>query len=39
MCPGNRVNTTLTGHFDDHHAFLCRMMLERIDERPAGSRS
>jgi transposase len=21
----------LTGHFDDHHAFLCRMMLDRID--------
>jgi len=21
----------LRGHFDDHHAFLCRMMLDRID--------
>jgi transposase len=22
----------LTGHFDDHHAFICRMMLDRIDD-------
>jgi hypothetical protein len=34
-----QLEEALTGHFDDHHAFLCRMMLERIDERPAGSRS
>jgi len=30
---GKRTQLTeaLTGHFDDHHAFLCRMMLDRID--------
>lgn len=27
-----RLEEALRGHFDDHHAFLCRMMLERIDE-------
>src|SRR6266498_1292109 len=27
-----QLEEALTGHFDDHHAFLCRMMLERIDE-------
>jgi transposase len=26
-----QLEEALTGHFDDHHAFLCRMMLERID--------
>jgi transposase len=28
----------LTGHFDDHHAFICRMMPDRIDDltRQAG---
>jgi transposase len=25
------LREALTGHFDDHHAFLCRMMLDRID--------
>jgi transposase len=27
-----QLEEALTGHFDNHHAFLCRMMLERIDE-------
>jgi transposase len=27
-----QLEEALTGHFDDHHGFLCRMMLERIDE-------
>jgi transposase len=26
------LQEALTGHFDDHHAFLCQMMLDRIDE-------
>ncbi len=26
-----RLEEALTGHFDDHHGFLCQMMLERID--------
>jgi transposase len=25
------LREALTGHFDDHHAFICRMMLDRID--------
>ena len=25
------LQEALTGHFDDHHGFLCQMMLERID--------
>ena len=27
-----QLQEALTGHFDDHHGFLCQMMLERIDE-------
>jgi transposase len=27
-----QLEEALTGHFDDHHGFICRMMLERIDE-------
>jgi transposase len=27
-----QLEEALTGHFDDHHGFLCRMMLARIDE-------
>jgi transposase len=27
-----QLEEALTGHLDNHHAFLCRMMLERIDE-------
>jgi transposase len=27
-----QLEEALTGHFDDHHGFLCQMMLERIDE-------
>jgi hypothetical protein len=30
-----QLEEALTGHFDDHHGFLCRMMLERIDELTA----
>ena len=32
------LEEALTGHFDDHHAFICRMMLDRIDDitRRAG---
>lgn len=26
------IEEALTGHFDDHHAFVCTMMLSRIDE-------
>ena len=26
------LEEALTGHFDDHHAFICRMMLDRIDD-------
>jgi transposase len=26
------LEEALTGHFDDHHAFLCQMMLDRIDD-------
>lgn len=26
------IEEALTGHFEDHHAFLCTMMLARIDE-------
>ncbi|MGO9218606.1 MAG: IS110 family transposase [Streptosporangiaceae bacterium] len=25
------LEEALTGHFDDHHAFICQMMLQRID--------
>ena len=25
------LEEALTGHFDDHHAFICQMMLDRID--------
>ena len=25
------LEEALTGHFDDHHGFLCQLMLERID--------
>src|SRR6266511_2865698 len=25
------LEEALTGHFDDHHGFLCRLMLERVD--------
>ena len=27
-----QLEEALTGHLDDHHGFLCQMMLERIDE-------
>lgn len=27
-----QLQEALTGHLDDHHGFLCRMLLERIDE-------
>jgi transposase len=27
-----QLEEALTGHFDDHHGFICQMMLERIDE-------
>jgi transposase len=27
-----QLEEALTGHFDDHHGFLCQMMLERIDD-------
>jgi transposase len=27
-----QLQEALTGHVDDHHGFLCRRMLERIDE-------
>lgn len=30
-----QLDEALTGHFDDHHGFLCRMMLERIDDLSA----
>jgi len=30
-----QLEEALTGHFDDHHAFLCQMMLERIDDLSA----
>src|SRR4029453_2968466 len=30
-----QLEEALTGHFDDHHGFLCRMMLERIDDLSA----
>jgi transposase len=26
------LEEALTGHFDDHHAFICRMMLDRIGD-------
>jgi transposase len=26
------IEEALTGHFEDHHAFLCTMMLARVDE-------
>jgi transposase len=26
------LEEALTGHFDDHHAFICHMMLDRIDD-------
>ena len=26
------LEEALTGHFDDHHAFICQMMLDRIDD-------
>jgi transposase len=29
------LEEALRGHFTDHHAFLCRMMLDRIDELDA----
>ncbi|MEU6722051.1 IS110 family transposase [Nonomuraea sp. NPDC046802] len=29
------LQEALTGHFDDHHAFLCTMMLARIDDLTA----
>ena len=28
----SKLQEALTGHFEDHHAFICQMMLERIDE-------
>jgi transposase len=31
----SRLEEALTGHFTSHHAFLCQMMLERIDELSA----
>ena len=30
-----QLEEALTGHFDDHHGFLCQMMLERIDDLSA----
>jgi transposase len=30
-----QLHEALTGHFDDHHGFICRMMLERIDHLTA----
>jgi transposase len=30
-----QLEEALAGHFDDHHGFLCRMMLERIDDLSA----
>lgn len=36
MRPRNDTLTeALTGHFEDHHGFLARMMLDRIDELTA----
>jgi transposase len=29
------LREALSGHFDDHHAFLCRMMLDRVDDLSA----
>jgi transposase len=29
------LEEALTGHFDDHHGFLCQLMLERIDAATA----
>ena len=29
------LEEALTGHFDDHHGFLCQLMLERIDATTA----
>jgi len=29
------LTEALTGHFDGHHAFICQMMLERIDDLTA----
>jgi transposase len=29
------LEEALTGHFDDHHGFLCQLMLERIDTATA----
>lgn len=29
------LTEALTGHFEEHHAFICRMMLDRIDELSA----
>jgi transposase len=29
------LTEALTGHFDDHHGFICQIMLERIDELTA----
>jgi transposase len=28
----SQLEEALHGHFDDHHALICQMMLERIDE-------
>jgi transposase len=41
MAPGRmrqkipRLEEALTGHFTSHHAFLCQMMPDRIDDLPA----
>jgi transposase len=28
----SKLQEALTGHFEDHHGFICQLMLERIDE-------
>jgi len=28
----SKLEEALTGHFEDHHGFICQLMLERIDE-------
>jgi transposase len=32
----SKLQEALTGHFEDHHGFICQMMLERIDELLSG---
>jgi transposase len=28
----SKLQEALTGHFEDHHGFICQLMLERIDQ-------